>query len=61
MSIYLKVLYDQWTQGRSETEVKEHWYEFVLMSMKLLSRTEEEIIQELKSTNWFMFDNNSVK
>ena len=61
MSIYLKLMYDQWSQGRSETEIKQCWHDFVLMACKSLSRTEEDVIQELNSTNWFVVDNNSVK
>lgn len=61
MSIYLKLMYDQWSQGRSETEIKQCWHDFVAMASKSLSRTEAEILEELNSTNWFKFDNNSVK
>ena len=60
MSIYLKLMYDQWVQGQSELEITERWHVFVEIAARVLHRTEEEVIEELLSTNWFKIDNNSV-
>lgn len=53
-------MYDQWCNGQSELEIRERWYEFVVRAAGMLSRTEQEVVDELMSTNWFKIDNNSV-
>ena len=60
MSIYLKLMYDQWVQGQSELEIRERWHVFVELAARTLYRTEEEVMEELLSTNWFKIDNKSV-
>lgn len=59
MSVYLKLMYDQWIQGQSELEIKERWNVFVEIAARTLHRTEQEVIDELLSTNWFKFDDKS--
>lgn len=61
MSIYLKLMYDQWSHGRSEHDIIQQRNEFVVMASRTLSRTESEILKELNSTIWSKFDSNSVK
>ena len=56
MSIYLKLMYDQWCNGQSELEIRERWYVFVEIAARVLHRTEQEVIDELKSTTWFKTD-----
>ena len=59
MSIYLKLMYDQWVQGQSELEIRERWHVFVEIAARTLFRTEQEVIDELISTDWFKFDKKS--
>jgi len=60
MSIYLKLMYDQWIQGQSELEVRERYYVFIERAARILHRTEDEILEELLKTDWFQFDNKSI-
>lgn len=60
MSIYLKLMYDQWIQGQSELEIRERWYIFVEIAARVLHRSEQEVTDELLSTTWFKIDDNSV-
>ena len=60
MSIYLKLMYDQWVQGQSELEIRERWNVFVEIAARTLHRTEDEVLEELLKTTWFKFDNKTV-
>lgn len=60
MSVYLKLMYDQWCNGQSELEIKERYNEFVIRAASMLSRTEDEVLDELMSSSWFKVDDNSV-
>lgn len=60
MSIYLKLMYDQWIQGQSELEIRERYYVFVERAARILHRTEDEILEALLATTWFKIDNNTM-
>lgn len=60
MSIYLKLMYDQWVQGQSELEIRDRYYVFIEIAARTLHRTEDEVLEELLKTTWFKFDNKTV-
>lgn len=60
MSIYLKLMYDQWVQGQSELEIRERYYVFVERAARTLHRSEDEVLKELLTTTWFKIDNNTM-
>ena len=51
---YAKALYRAWCQGRSLTDIKEQHEEFIEFCANMLSRTPDEIREELKDSDWFV-------
>lgn len=60
MSIYLKLMYDQWCSGQSEFEIISRYYVFVEVAARTLHRTEDQVLKELLTTTWFKIDKKTM-
>ena len=51
---YARALYKAWCQGRSLHDIKEQHEEFIDFCANMLSRTPDEVREELKDSTWFV-------
>lgn len=58
MSIYLKLMYDQWCDGQSNAGTR--YKVFITMAAKSLHRKEDEVEAYLITQKWFKYSKEDV-
>lgn len=48
---FVQMMYQQWIQGNEE--YTHAWREFIELAARQTHHTQEELLKELKNTNWF--------